>query len=223
MSTIKNYGCASGFMRTAYTLIGGNDLTIEHEAIKKYEFCPYVRINNHWLRQGGAIDLLVHECSEGTGYKEIIEKLIDAGREIGFLLNASQVAGCEAFNTFSDDSYFHNFIYYFDNHIYKKNPPSLATAWSNAFNKFYNFKPFTGFIALEWLRRNTANMIFVTGMTLYHEKINGQWVFQQDDKDRIGWRGPHEIEPHLKYLKDVMRTDARVIFDSSLTEIIKGT
>jgi hypothetical protein len=90
-----------------------------------------------------------------------------------------------------------------------RNPYGLDLEWCNTFQKLYSFKPLTGLIAIYHLLSFPIRSLHVTGMTLYRK-----------DEHLPAKVDAHWIEPQQRYLKDLVKSDARVTYDNPLMEAL---
>lgn len=178
----------------------------------------HVRINGHLVRQGGPCDVLYHT---GVGTPDISETLVSYLGHTGFVfLNA--VDGFYEVRTRTEPVYV-PFLktlrqlrpsievgYFAQGEWLGQNPYGPSYEWLNDLHKKYNCKFFTGNVALAHIMRFNPAKIFVTGMTMYAEKTQGQ---------RTGKVESHEIEGNLQFLKDASKVQ-NVIFSNEFKEAL---
>ncbi len=176
--------------------------------------CDYIaHVNQHWLNHQGRVDIWVHNSERDAQPKKMIQTL-EENRDILEMPKLLLVNPCQTEIICLIDYAERNniMVQYLPADQYQGiNPLGPELEWANCFRKRFNFRPFTGILALEYFRTKPVKSIFVTGMNLYHE--NGE---------RPRMRGPHDIEKHILYLKEVQKCDARVTFDEMLLEVINS-
>jgi hypothetical protein len=197
-------------------LVGGAD-TINRSFVESSEIT--IRINSHWAKQRGPIHVLYHSGQHDAGPYSIIDqpefrdiqfiwldKLQGIFNSPGFILIA---AACKQYSIPLD------YFVHGNNQCYtmvkELNPLESKYQWIKDFQGQWNMFAFTGILALEHLRQHPIKKLSVTGMNLF-----------QDHPERLIRKGSHNIEPHINYLRYLQREDSRIIFDTTLSNILEN-
>lgn len=174
---------------------------------------PYevlVGVNNHLLASEQSCDIIYHNCNPNCPVWELAEyaPFSDASFVIGNSLRSISYSQHDFLEALCHKK---GIDYLAPPHaaFLNENPIHPRHEWLNTFHKQYDFKPFTGVIAIKHLLQFPLKRLFITGMNLYHNGIE----FPKK-------RGPHEIAPHIRYFKDILETDSRVVIEDEFRRLL---
>lgn len=200
-------------------LIGGHD-EIDWVEVEKVDLVA--RINGHWWRQRGRVELLYDSCAHDN-----IRKMYQDDRFWGQVkfahLNITHTffsgQGGEYYENRARfvehgvdwDFYVHAPRRLFDEMDQLKTVPERHK-WYINFIEEWNIYPFTGVLALCHLLLQPIKSIYIDGMDLFHEVD-----LLKEPKNR--WHGNHYMPPQLNYLRS-LRNDSRVVFSKILQQSI---
>lgn len=182
-------------------VIGGAD----HQGFNPKDFDLVLRVNDHFIRQGGRCDILVHNCCISAYPGRVFDFLGDSILEVGLVVaNPHQQPGFKMAKKYCEYSATIFDYFDFERLVYSKED-ELQHQWSQVMMEMYDFKPFTGLLAIAYLQHAPVKEIAVTGMDIHvNEKTNPDWV------------GPHRISAQALWLKHAVAFDGRIRFDKVL-------
>lgn len=191
-------------------VVGGADkaitLDIRHADI-------VVRINNHWLRQGGGCDVLYHtiksphiSIEDLWADKEFAPSFfmmnaVDDAFEIGLIKTPTRM---KAINWCSENNVeTGSFV---QNMYGDCNPYDYTLDWLPQLHQKYNAVLFTGLIAVAHMARYPVSTLTVTGMNFY--------IDSDTNPDRN--QGLHNVRGNIQFLRDLEAQDSRVFLDPAI-------
>lgn len=183
-----------------------------------------VRINSHYIRQGGRCDVLYHSCAGDinlSAYEDGTADKFHNDTRFVFLNGIYQLFGSTAGGLGTLRGYFSARNAHIDTYIHvnaqafalikELNPLPRKHWWVKDFCLRWHVYPFTGVLALYHLTLYPCAEIYVTGMNLY----------QAPTTQRESIRA-HYISPQVKFLRHLL-TEAHnwIKFSEELTKQIK--
>lgn len=198
-------------------VVGGHD-DINWTAVNSCDVV--VRVNSHWLRQRGRIDVLYYSCARDIGLEIIQDNQFVTKPPTWMWLNAAHVlfgkeAGSmpELIDFAEETNIAWDYYWHAPGDAFTIFPllkqVSDARAWTRDFANSYRFHPLTGILAVYHLTLAPIRSMYVTGMSLYRDKAGNL------PKNA----GMHEIAPQLQYLQDLIQNDDRVTLAGGLDPI----
>ncbi len=172
-------------------VIGGAD-NYDEEAIDDYDIV--VRINHHYIRQGGPVDwlYLAPELKPLKLWPKLV--LSYSGIHQGFANAPVPIA----------------MPYYC---LASKGPTRFGAehAWTNALCHELKTTPLTGIIAIAHILTLPISRLHITGFNFYADGYS--IPFKRDS---------HELKPQLDWLRHKVTTDRRITIDSELAKLVEA-
>lgn len=195
-------------------VIGGHDV-FDSQYINSFDLV--VRINGHWCRQGGRMDILYHSGQCDAGPFDIVFKVGFRKLQYLWLDELQGILGSRGFHIIYKAAKMYNIpidlFVHGNNQCYTMvkglNPLPEKHLWIKEFQEQWNMFALTGVLAVEHIRRHKVKHLFVAGMNLY-----------QDKETPNKRQGSHNLFPHAKYFSHIKKTDKRVSFDTPLLEAL---
>jgi len=181
-------------------IVGGCD---NYDETFLNQFDVVIRINNHWVRQGGQCNVLYH-CLD-RGLEEITELLTLFPKRLIMHLNTTSTDILPLKADFPKHIYYE----FKQARFIKPSPYGPEHEWLNVLQNIYCTDFFTGIVALADTLRYPINRVFVCGMDLY---------VTLEHNGRVG---KHLLPGNLNYLRDLKRSAPRVQFDQPLNEALE--
>jgi hypothetical protein len=187
-------------------LVGGGEIPEDYSEIGYDVVC---RVNSHfWQKpQPGRCDMLVHNCTNEAKIKLAMEHV----HEIQCFISNNKISSyqmiqdqCLGYGTLFDSLDY--------SHAIESDKPHYNAPWFKPWLNAYAFRPFTGCLALQYLREMPVSKIYVTGFDLYDS--------ERRTMHDPNWVGPHNILLHARYLLDVEAEDDRVTYNPKLSDAI---
>jgi hypothetical protein len=172
-----------------------------------------VHVNRHWLDHRGRCDILYHNCCTDAFVQAVLSEMIVPPKVI--VGNGAPYAkdGCAVAREYCEK---HGVLFLAPSHeqFYKTNPLGPEHEWLNVFRKRYMFFPFQGILAAYHLLLHPVRKVFLTGQTLFYDEQTGGFP---------PLRGPHDITTHLRFMRDLLRSDSRVELDGRFQQAIMAS
>lgn len=164
------------------------------------EIDTYVQVNDHCKINGKPVDVLYHAATEDLGLPWHQTKVC-----------CYHVCGCTAkcIEEACTDRQIPHIPYRKELYKGRNSPFGDQFNWLCHFMKDWDVDPFSGIIALIDVLRFNPKKVYLTGMDFYS---NGRNLPER--------RNGHYIEPQVRFLKELKKTDSRVVFDPILEEAL---
>lgn len=200
-------------------VIGGNDATIDKEMLMGADVV--VRINGHWMRQGGRCDAVYYSCSSDVSLeqfknKEFISRVKWVWANSTHVLFSSSAGNFyEVMRLMSNvmnvkvGTYFHGPAEAFEvfEHLRNLTP---AEKWAKELSAKHKFHPFTGLLAVHHLLLHNPREVWLTGMSFY----------RHSDGEFPAHAGAHEVRSNIRYVAWLKDNEPRVYLDKTLSGIV---
>ena len=166
-----------------------------------------VRINGRWLEQRGRIDILYYsgplmDCVMLVELEN--ENLQFAQFPLIHMYDSNFLRFCDRkgipYELWGRTQY----------HAARDERPEYE--WTNVLMRQLGTFPLQGIIALRHLTMLPVKSVFMTGFDFYMDKETGEIPELNCEC--------HEVAPHISFVKEVVRTDSRVICDEVLRAIL---
>lgn len=190
---------------TTVLIIGGSD----HPITIPPDVDLVVRTNGHYLRQHGPCDILFHNC---CNRRELIRIIKSQTLHKAYLVvgNNLRSQNYKLLKNFADKNAVQHDCFPF---VLTQRFPRQNGDFSWVFDLVdkYNFRPYTGIFAIEYMRQAGCSKIYTSNMTLYADT--------KDLRD-IGKRGPHVLAAQAQYLLDIEQ-NTNIQFNPELLEVLQ--
>jgi len=195
-------------------VVGGCDDGLDKRMFECDDFPTVVRINDHWLRQGGRIDVAYCGCpqhvldmAERWRGKSVKPKLVMLGMSLE--RNGSSQLHERAIQTCQE---LQIEVERFDVRRYERcNRHGPEYEWCNALWKRLKTMPLTGVLAVcDILERHSPEFVFVTGFSFY-ASVAGNIPEK---------RHSHKLKSQVDLFRTYFQTNARFMPDEPLKDLL---
>lgn len=194
-------------------IVGGHN-DVDWARVNKCDLV--VRINDHYPRQGGRLDILYHHCGDEADYSMFAKGPIITTKFIWLnrmqcLFGPSRFSWLARYchdNKITWAPYYHAPKSCFDLVVELKGIPD-EDRWPEDFSEVYDVYAFTGVLALHHLTLYPIRSIYVDGMTFYQEEGVTPVRF-----------GCHSIPKQVDYVNYLRLHDGRVSYSEVLLKAI---
>ena len=203
MDIYKNY---KDYLKDKIVVIVGGGENINEELVESADIV--VRINQHWLTQGGRIDVLYHTMfGRGLEPENLMKLFKEDFRPKFMFLNKLDRYWELGLSQYKIDDLFYNFQkehsnetqieYFAQGQWLYQNPYGDRYEWLNEIHKKFNCKLLTGLVALADVLRFKPREVYTQGMNLYYGK----------PKRLKEYRDSHFIPGQIAFLKDTLKNN----------------
>ena len=177
-----------------------------------------VRVNGHWGRQGGRMDIVYDSCAMDVDHGFYLDPHVYVNLQFAQLNIMHKFWGHTAgeFNHISRflsdsgipwDFYVHAPLRLYETMEQLRVVPPRHT-WAKEFAEEYQIFPFTGVLAIRHLLLQPIKSLYVDGMDLFMDR-------KDEESPNYRRAGSHYLPPQVKYLRDI-ENDERITFSNNL-------